>query len=62
MTSFYSWRLFFLTFEGTARWAKRITHTRMAHEGVEHDATVTTSGRAPMPSMSTARSRRPHAP
>ncbi|WP_262296907.1 NADH-quinone oxidoreductase subunit L [Microvirga sesbaniae] len=36
MTSFYSWRLFFLTFEGTARWGHG-HHTPSAHEGVEHD-------------------------
>jgi len=36
MTSFYSWRLFFLTFEGTARWGHG-HHAAGAHEGVEHD-------------------------
>ncbi|MBQ0822926.1 NADH-quinone oxidoreductase subunit L [Microvirga sp. HBU67558] len=36
MTSFYSWRLFFLTFEGTARWGHG-HHAPSAHEGVEHD-------------------------
>jgi NADH-quinone oxidoreductase subunit L len=41
MTSFYSWRLFFLTFEGMKRWghgAHHSTHhTHGDHEGVEHD-------------------------
>jgi NADH-quinone oxidoreductase subunit L len=41
MTSFYSWRLFFLTFEGMKRWghgAHHATHhTHGDHEGVEHD-------------------------
>ncbi|MCG6121160.1 MAG: NADH-quinone oxidoreductase subunit L [Microvirga sp.] len=35
MTSFYSWRLFFLTFAGTARWGGHGAHP--THEGVEHD-------------------------
>jgi NADH-quinone oxidoreductase subunit L len=35
MTSFYSWRLFFLTFEGRARWGDHAAHGD--HEGVEHD-------------------------
>jgi NADH-quinone oxidoreductase subunit L len=37
MTSFYSWRLFFLTFEGTARWHNADHHAHGSHEGVEHD-------------------------
>jgi NADH-quinone oxidoreductase subunit L len=49
MTSFYSWRLFFLTFEGPARWgAQHDAHAPVGasveadgppghHEGVEHD-------------------------
>ena len=38
MTSFYSWRLFFMTFEGSARWARTAHHAGTArHEGVEHD-------------------------
>ncbi|MFC1455289.1 NADH-quinone oxidoreductase subunit L [Microvirga arabica] len=41
MTSFYSWRLFFLTFEGTARWGHghhgHAAHAPHSHEGVEHD-------------------------
>ncbi|WP_201834068.1 NADH-quinone oxidoreductase subunit L [Microvirga zambiensis] len=39
MTSFYSWRLFFLTFEGTARWGHHDHHAHAphSHEGVEHD-------------------------
>jgi len=49
MTSFYSWRLFFLTFEGPARWGAHAVHTdahdhaheadgRPGHtEGVAHD-------------------------
>ncbi|GJE59713.1 NADH-quinone oxidoreductase subunit L [Methylobacterium trifolii] len=53
-TSFYSWRLFFLTFEGPARWAAHdhhddhaVSHSAHAHEadgapghteGVAHDA------------------------
>jgi NADH-quinone oxidoreductase subunit L len=45
MTSFYSWRLFFLTFEGNARWGahEHAAHHPVArgapsdHEGVEHD-------------------------
>ncbi|AWM86902.1 NADH-quinone oxidoreductase subunit L [Microvirga sp. 17 mud 1-3] len=38
MTSFYSWRLFFMTFEGGARWADPHHQHASAHEGVEHDA------------------------
>lgn len=38
MTSFYSWRLFFMTFEGTARWGHgHHHHAPHDHEGVEHD-------------------------
>ncbi|MFC4173345.1 NADH-quinone oxidoreductase subunit L [Microvirga sp. GCM10011540] len=39
MTSFYSWRLFFLTFEGSARWGHHGHHAHAPHdhEGVEHD-------------------------
>ncbi|MBF9195174.1 NADH-quinone oxidoreductase subunit L [Microvirga terrestris] len=38
MTSFYSWRLFFLTFEGSARWGHgHHGHAAHSHEGVEHD-------------------------
>src|SRR3954452_1668043 len=47
MTSFYSWRLYFLTFEGAPRWgdhghaaheAHPVAHGAPAdHEGVEHD-------------------------
>jgi len=37
MTSFYSWRLFFMTFEGPARWGHDHHHAPSAHEGVEHD-------------------------
>jgi NADH-quinone oxidoreductase subunit L len=40
MTSFYSWRLFFLTFEGAPRWAGAHDVHEPAHgepEGVEHD-------------------------
>jgi NADH-quinone oxidoreductase subunit L len=39
MTSFYSWRLFFLTFEGSPRWGAHDAdhHTHGDHEGVEHD-------------------------
>jgi NADH-quinone oxidoreductase subunit L len=41
MTSFYSWRLFFLTFEGNARWGHghhgHQAHAPHSHEGVEHD-------------------------
>src|SRR3712207_23906 len=37
MTSFYSWRLFFLTFEGQARWSHGHHHAHGDHEGVEHD-------------------------
>jgi NADH-quinone oxidoreductase subunit L len=42
MTSFYSWRLFFMTFEGSARWGHghhghAAAHAPSAHEGVEHD-------------------------
>src|SRR3954467_3942232 len=47
MTSFYSWRLYFLTFEGAPRWGRHghaaheghpIAHGAPAdHEGVEHD-------------------------
>jgi NADH-quinone oxidoreductase subunit L len=41
MTSFYSWRLFFLTFEGTARWGHghhvHHAHAPHDHEGGEHD-------------------------
>ena len=35
MTSFYSWRLFFMTFEGGAKWSH--SHEGGTHEGVEHD-------------------------
>ncbi|MBB4040875.1 NADH-quinone oxidoreductase subunit L [Microvirga flocculans] len=41
MTSFYSWRLFFMTFEGSARWGHgdhAHAHAPHDHEGVEHDA------------------------
>jgi NADH-quinone oxidoreductase subunit L len=38
MTSFYSWRLFFMTFEGNARWSHADHHAHGHHEGVEHDA------------------------
>lgn len=39
MTSFYSWRLFFMTFEGNARWSHGDHHhTHGTHEGAEHDA------------------------
>jgi NADH-quinone oxidoreductase subunit L len=38
VTSFYSWRLFFLTFESPARWAGGGTHAAHGdHEGFEHD-------------------------
>ena len=37
MTSFYSWRLFFLTFEGSARWGDGHHQAHGDHEGVEHD-------------------------
>jgi NADH-quinone oxidoreductase subunit L len=38
MTSFYSWRLFFMTFEGSARWGHgHHAHAPHDHEGVEHD-------------------------
>jgi NADH-quinone oxidoreductase subunit L len=37
MTSFYSWRLFFLTFEGSARWGHGHHQAHGDHEGVEHD-------------------------
>ncbi|MBZ6074971.1 NADH-quinone oxidoreductase subunit L [Microvirga puerhi] len=37
MTSFYSWRLFFMTFEGQARWADTHHHHASTHEGAEHD-------------------------
>ena len=47
MTSFYSWRLYFLTFEGAPRWGQHghaaheahpVAHGAPAdHEGVEHD-------------------------
>ena len=39
MTSFYSWRLFFLTFEGPARGGAHDAghHVHGDHEGVEHD-------------------------
>ncbi|MCG7393919.1 NADH-quinone oxidoreductase subunit L [Microvirga sp. ACRRW] len=39
MTSFYSWRLFFMTFEGGARWSHADHHhAHGTHEGAEHDA------------------------
>jgi NADH-quinone oxidoreductase subunit L len=38
MTSFYSWRLFFMTFEGNARWGHADHHAHGTHEGAEHDA------------------------
>jgi len=37
MTSFYSWRLFFMTFEGSARWGVAHHHAPADHEGAEHD-------------------------
>src|SRR3712207_3436108 len=37
LTSFYSWRLFFLTFETAARWGGHGHHAHGTHEGVEHD-------------------------
>ncbi|WP_414471160.1 NADH-quinone oxidoreductase subunit L [Microvirga sp. M2] len=37
MTSFYSWRLFFMTFEGNARWADPHHQVPSDHEGAEHD-------------------------
>ncbi|MBF9232514.1 NADH-quinone oxidoreductase subunit L [Microvirga alba] len=38
MTSFYSWRLFFMTFEGSARWENHAAgHVEGSHEGAEHD-------------------------
>ncbi|MGO4705464.1 NADH-quinone oxidoreductase subunit L [Microvirga sp. 2MCAF38] len=37
MTSFYSWRLFFLTFEGKARWGHDHDHQPSTHEGAEHN-------------------------
>jgi NADH-quinone oxidoreductase subunit L len=37
MTSFYSWRLFFMTFEGNPRWADSHHHAHGDHEGTEHD-------------------------
>jgi NADH-quinone oxidoreductase subunit L len=42
MTSFYSWRLFFLTFFGRRRWAgahDAVGPVRGAHEGAAHDHT-----------------------
>jgi NADH-quinone oxidoreductase subunit L len=47
MTSFYSWRLFFLTFFGHKRWGEQAAHAAhhpvahgapSDHEGVDHDA------------------------
>ncbi|MEL6059384.1 MULTISPECIES: NADH-quinone oxidoreductase subunit L [unclassified Methylobacterium] len=35
-TSFYSWRLFFMTFEGPARWGAHGSHDHAAHD--HHDA------------------------
>ena len=52
MTSFYSWRLFFMTFEGQPRWAMRIARARR-HEGVEHDDAATTSSRPRTPTTIT---------
>jgi NADH-quinone oxidoreductase subunit L len=37
MTSFYSWRLFLMTFEQQPRWAHGGHHVSGDHEGVEHD-------------------------
>jgi NADH-quinone oxidoreductase subunit L len=37
MTSFYSWRLFFMTFEQDPRWAGHGHGVHGDHEGVEHD-------------------------
>jgi NADH-quinone oxidoreductase subunit L len=36
MTSFYSWRLFFLTFEGGARWGNHDAHAHDAHHDDAH--------------------------
>ncbi|GJE28283.1 NADH-quinone oxidoreductase subunit L [Methylobacterium organophilum] len=44
MTSFYSWRLFFLTFEGPARWAAHGAHGHDAHA---HDASAHGADGAP---------------
>ncbi len=41
MTSFYSWRLYFLTFEGKARWG---ADAHSLHEGVEHAGTAAQGG------------------
>ena len=60
MTSFYSWRLFFLTFEGTPRWGAHGHARARHHEGVEHDDARATS--SPPRSRPRARpSRRSHA-
>jgi NADH-quinone oxidoreductase subunit L len=37
LTAFYSWRLFFMTFEQKPRWAGDAGHGTGDHEGVEHD-------------------------
>ncbi len=41
MTSFYSWRLYFLTFEGKARWG---ADAHSLHEGVDHAGTAAHGG------------------
>jgi NADH-quinone oxidoreductase subunit L len=38
MTSFYSWRLYFMTFEQQPRWAGPVAAAHGTHEGVEHAA------------------------
>jgi NADH-quinone oxidoreductase subunit L len=37
MTSFYSWRLYFRTFEGQPRWLHNAHPAQSDHEGAEHD-------------------------
>ncbi|MFC7400362.1 NADH-quinone oxidoreductase subunit L [Chelatococcus sp. GCM10030263] len=43
-TSFYSWRLYFLTFEGSARWGSHAAATRALHEGVSHGGSADQGG------------------
>ena len=46
-TSFYSWRLFFMTFEGPARWGVHAAHDHQAAPAVAHSAMAHEADGAP---------------
>ena len=46
-TSFYSWRLFFMTFEGPARWGAHAAHDHHDHPAVAHSASAHQADGAP---------------